>query len=190
MNDTIVSIKKDGSLYPKSLIEAMGDNAPDSLLLRGNTDLLGAKKSAIIGSNVEVTEENILKILTVADAYKKSHPLLEIDTTVTNAILPLLDKPILILDSTLDYENYDDEVIRLTDEVLENDGLLIAYCNDDEHKGIGVHYCHQVMVALSDTLYVPLCSKRDKEIVKVMDYAKSLGKKVFINKEEYININK
>jgi len=191
MDDTII-IKKGQSSYPLSLIEAMGDDAPDTLILRGNIDLLSARKGAIIGSNVEITEDNIHKIKTAVDANRKSHALVEMDTTVSNAILPMLmDREVIIMmDGTVEYDNYDDEVIRQMNHVLANDGLLIAYDNDDPHKGIGVYYCHQVMVAMSDALAVPLISNRDKEIINVMDYAKSLEKKVLINKEEYINLNK
>jgi len=196
MNHPIVEIRKDSKDYPKCFA-VLGDYAPDYILAKGNVSILTESIAAII-SNTEQTEDNAVKVGRMFKEVPTSqyHYIYDIEQSVGKTALDYTSdggsSPIIVFEDLNDEypESLTETNIHQIEEILEDGGLLISFHYDDSTKWEKTEAELFMIVALSEIIAVPLCSKTDIDIRKAMDKAEELGKKVLINKEEYINLNK
>ena len=192
--EPIVEIGKRSEYYPQSLL-MLGDLAPDVIYAQGDIDLLNKSLAAFI-CTTEITEDNAFKMGIMESEFdRKHHWLFSMDDTIAEFMLTIHMNsdvtPVILVEETMDdYSDiYGERKNGLLEEIVENGGLIIEFHYNDPLKYEALSD-NELMVALSDLVAVPLCTKRDVYIRKAMKYAKELGKKVYINKEDLINLRK
>lgn len=193
--EPIVVISKNSEFYPKSL-RTMGDLAPDTIYAQGDTELLNQPMAAFI-CNTEVTDSNAIKVGKMSEQIEnKSHWIFRVDDTIADfSLLRCRDaqsRPVIILNELLDdySEEFGELKASILEEIVEDGGLLASFHYDDEVKQSSSQLIYDIMAVLADVVAVPMCSKKDYAIRRTMDYAKELGKKVLVNKEDLINLKK
>lgn len=210
-----IEIKKGDKNYPDSLRQ-LGENTPDSLIIRGKKsfirdllridDKLDASdlsrefdfsklySSAIIadgGEEVPVEEDNIYEeedhIYKVwlhlgSDAiYMFVHEIFAYTPYYTIEDY-FIDRASVMLFVSEEYI-YD---LKLYDSPGYHGCLFIA-CHYDDHRTVSEGQLENIMIALADYVRVPLCSAYYYDhLIDKMDYARSLGKYVYVNQEEFI----
>lgn len=202
-----IEIKKGDKNYPDSLRQ-LGENTPDSLIIRGKKSFIKSllriyhdkldtldlnsefdfskfDSSAIITDDgEEVSEENMDKVLLqigLSDISMFVHDMFTY-SYYCDILTFFIDNSSVML--FVSEEDIDD--LKLYDSP-EYRGCLFIACHYDDHRTVSVGQLENIMIALADCVRVPLCSAYYYDhLIDKMDYARSLGKYVYVNKEEFI----
>lgn len=193
--EPIVVISKNSEFYPESL-RVMGDLAPDAIYAQGDTELLTQSMTSFI-CDTEMTDSNAIKVGKMSGQIEnKSHWIFRMDDTIADfSLLRCRDaqsRPIIILDELQDdySEEFGEQKASILEEIVADGGLLVSFCYDDEVKQSSSQLIYDIMAVLADVVAVPMYTKKDYAVRRAIDYAKELGKKAIINKEDLINLHK
>lgn len=193
--EPIVEISKSSIHYPQSLQE-MDELSPDTIYAQGNMELLQQPVAAFICAS-EVTEDNAIKVAKMSSEIDgKYRWMFKMDDSISEfALLRCRDavsKPIVILKELGDdyTEEYGNTISAMLEDIVEDGGLLLSFGYDDEAKRNNSQLPYDIMIVVAEVVAVPLCSKKDYAVRRTIDFANQLGKKVLINKEELINLQK
>ena len=179
--------------FIKSLLRIYHDKL-DTLDLISEFDFSKFDSSAIIadgGEEVPVEEDNIYEEedhiykvwlhLGLDDIYMFVHEIFG-DTPYYSIEDYFIDRASVML--FVSEEDIDD--LKLYDS-REFHGCLFIACHYDDHRTVSVGQLENIMIALADCVRVPLCSAYYYDhLIDKMDYARSLGKYVYVNQEEFI----
>lgn len=161
----IVVISKNSEFYPESL-RTMGDLAPDAIYAQGDIELLMQSMAAFI-CDTEMTDSNAIKVGKMSGQIEnKRRWIFRMDDTIADfSLLRCRDsqsRPIIIFNELQDdySEEFGEQKASMLEEIVEDGGLLVSFCYDDEVKQSSSQLIYDIMAVLADVVAIPMCTKK------------------------------